>query len=201
MTSRAMAVLYIIGVGAVGAVLLVKIFSIAMPRAQYGLFEFGLLVVSHPIFWFHFHKFGVVISDPIVILFCCRLSCPLFFSCAFLASWPSYGGPTTITRDGFTLRRSTTLLIPLFLQLGALSISIASIIATVLAFEFVALINAHGDGSNVSARYGDKFLGMTWASAGLLLVGSFGSFMNGFVRSGGAHAPHESAPSKDEEES
>lgn len=46
MTSRAMAVLYIIGVGAVGSVLLVNAVSIAIPRAQYGVFEFGLLVVS-----------------------------------------------------------------------------------------------------------------------------------------------------------
>jgi hypothetical protein len=81
-------------------------------------------------------------------------------------------------------------------QLGALSISIASIIATVIAFEFVALINAHGDGSNVSAQYGQKFLGMTWASTGLLLVGSISSFVNVFVR--GYEEPV--MPSKDEEE-
>lgn len=80
-------------------------------------------------------------------------------------------------------------------QLGALSLSIASIIATALAFEFVALINAHGEGSNVSARYGEKFLGMTWASAGLLLVGSISSFVNVFVRGYVADAPL----SKDEE--
>lgn len=65
-----------------------------------------------------------------------------------------------------------------------------------LAFEFVALINAHGEGSNVSARYGDKFLGMTWASAGLLLVGSIGSFVNVFVRGYEAAAP---VPKDDEE--
>ncbi|OOQ85334.1 hypothetical protein PEBR_26103 [Penicillium brasilianum] len=126
MTSRAMAVLYIIGVGAVGTVLLVKGVSVAMPKAQYGLLEFGFLV------------------------------------------------------------------------LGSLSISIASIIATVLAFEFVALINAHGDGSNVSARYGDKFLGMTWASTGLLLVGTLASFMNVFIR--GAYVPEAPVLAKDEEE-
>lgn len=81
-------------------------------------------------------------------------------------------------------------------QLGALSLSIASIIATVLAFEFVALINAHGEGSNVSAKYGDRFLGMTWASAGLLLAGSISSFVNVFVR--GYEAPAAPVP-KDEE--
>ncbi|KAJ6108539.1 hypothetical protein N7523_009862 [Penicillium sp. IBT 18751x] len=69
-----------------------------------------------------------------------------------------------------------------FMVLGALSISIASIIATVIAFEFVALINAHGDGSDVSAQYGEKFLGMTWASTALLLVGSISCFVNVFVR-------------------
>lgn len=108
MTSRAMAVLYIIGVGAVGAVLLVKCFSIAMPRAQYGVFEFGLLVVSYPTFWFYFQIWRRDLRSN-CFLVCCRLSCPLFFSCAFLASWPSYRGPTTITRDGFTSRRSTNL--------------------------------------------------------------------------------------------
>jgi hypothetical protein len=68
------------------------------------------------------------------------------------------------------------------IQLGSLTISIASIIATVIAFEFVALINAHGEGSNVSAHYGEKFLGMTWAAAGLLLAGSIACFVNVFVR-------------------
>lgn len=78
--------------------------------------------------------------------------------------------------------------------------SIASIIVTVIAFEFVALINAHGDGSNVSARYGEKFLGMTWAAAGLLLAGSIASFINVFVR---PPPPVEEEPMpdhKDEEE-
>jgi hypothetical protein len=68
----------------------------------------------------------------------------------------------------------------------------------VIAFEFVDLINAHGDGSNVSAKYGDKFLGMTWASAGLLLVGSISSFINVFVR--GMQPEPAPAPPKDEEE-
>ncbi|KAJ5725524.1 uncharacterized protein N7483_006881 [Penicillium malachiteum] len=126
LTTQSMAVLYCIGVSAIGAVLLARVASFIAHRAQQGLFEFGFLV------------------------------------------------------------------------LGSLSMSIASIIATVVAFEFVALINAHGDGSNVSARYGDKFLGMTWAAAGLLLAGSIASFVNVFVR-----APVEEEPmvvSKDEEE-
>ena len=83
-------------------------------------------------------------------------------------------------------------------QLGSLSVSIASIIATVIAFELVALINAHGNGSNVSARYGDKFLGMTWASTGLLLVGSIISFIHVFVQGVPAVATEPSP--KDEEE-
>ncbi|KAJ5738811.1 hypothetical protein N7493_001966 [Penicillium malachiteum] len=125
LTTQSMAVLYCIGVSAIGAVLLTRVSSFIAPRVQQGLFEFGFLV------------------------------------------------------------------------LGSLSMSIASIIATVVAFEFVALINAHGDGSNVSARYGDKFLGMTWAAAGLLLAGSIASFVNVFVR-----APVEEpiVDSKDEEE-
>lgn len=62
--------------------------------------------------------------------------------------------------------------------------------------QFVALINAHGEGSNVSAKYGDKFLGMTWASTGLLVLGSIVCFINVFVRNG----PVAAAPPKDEEE-
>jgi hypothetical protein len=73
-------------------------------------------------------------------------------------------------------------------QLGFFSISIASIIATAIAFEFVALVNAHGKGSNVSAKYGEKFLGMTWAATGLLLVGSVANFVNVFVRGQAASA-------------
>lgn len=125
LTSRSMAVFYIIGVGAIGFALLSRVSSFITRKAQTGLFEFGFLV------------------------------------------------------------------------LGALSVSIASIIATVIAFEFVALINAHGDGSDVSAQYGEKFLGMTWASTGLLLVGSLSSFINVFVR--GYEEPAMPAP-KDEEE-
>lgn len=81
--------------------------------------------------------------------------------------------------------------------MSSLSVSIASIIATVLAFEFVALINAHGFGSNVTARSGEKFLGMTWASAGLLLLGSWMSFKVVLGQGGGSGAP---ASGKDEEE-
>ncbi|OQE04571.1 hypothetical protein PENVUL_c032G09560 [Penicillium vulpinum] len=73
--------------------------------------------------------------------------------------------------------------------LGSITISIASIIATVIAFEFVALINAHGKGSNVSAHYGEKFLGMTWAAVGLLFTGSVGCFVNVFIHERTAYAP------------
>ncbi|CAI7600795.1 unnamed protein product [Penicillium pancosmium] len=126
MTTRSMAVMYMIGVGAIGSALVARVVSLIAPRRQQGLFEFG------------------------------------------------------------------------FLLFGALSLSVASIIATVIAFEFVDLINAHGDGSNVSAKYGEKFLGMTWASAGLLLVGSISSFINVFVR--GMQPEPAPAHPKDEEE-
>ncbi|KAJ5542337.1 Actin cortical patch SUR7/pH-response regulator PalI [Penicillium sp. DV-2018c] len=108
-TSRAMAVLYCIGIGATGAALLVRAWASLAPQNNQPLFEFG------------------------------------------------------------------------FLTLAALSVSIASIIATVIAFEFVALVNAHGKGSSVSASYGEQFFGMTWAATALLLVGSVASFVNVFV--------------------
>ncbi|KAJ5171372.1 Actin cortical patch SUR7/pH-response regulator PalI [Penicillium coprophilum] len=109
LTSRVMAVLYCMGVGAMGATILVRVWTTLAPRPGQGPCEFWLFMV------------------------------------------------------------------------GSLSISIASIIATVIAFEFVALINAHGKGWNVSAHYGEKFLGMTWAAVGLLLAGSIACFANVFV--------------------
>ncbi|OJJ32115.1 hypothetical protein ASPWEDRAFT_31051 [Aspergillus wentii DTO 134E9] len=59
-----------------------------------------------------------------------------------------------------------------FLLLGFISLSISSIIATVYAFQFVALVNYHGEEANVTAGYGQKFLIMSWVAAGLLLLGS-----------------------------
>lgn len=49
----------------------------------------------------------------------------------------------------------------------------------------------------MSAKYGDKFLGMTWAATGLLLLGSIACFINVFVRNTVAVAE---APPKEEEE-
>lgn len=46
MASRAMAVLYCLGVGAVGAVLIGRVFETFKPWGGQGLFEFGFLVVS-----------------------------------------------------------------------------------------------------------------------------------------------------------
>lgn len=160
MTTRSMAVMYMIGVGAIGSALVARVVSLIAPRAQQGLFEFGFLVVSR-ISYFLAH---------------CR-------------SFPSAGK----NKQGNQISNPLTSVD----QLGALSLSIASIVATVIAFEFVDLINAHGDGSNVSAKYGDKFLGMTWAAAGLLLVGSISSFINVFVR---GMQPEPAPAPKDEEE-
>ncbi|KAL5359830.1 SUR7/PalI family-domain-containing protein [Aspergillus floccosus] len=61
------------------------------------------------------------------------------------------------------------------LLLSFMMFSIASIISTVIAFQFVDLINSHGESANVTAEYGRTFLGMTWAAAGLTLVGSIAS--------------------------
>lgn len=62
-------------------------------------------------------------------------------------------------------------------QLAFISFSIASIIATVLAFQFVRLVNSHGRVSDISAKYGTQFLGMTWAAVGMLLLGSITSLL------------------------
>ncbi|KAF7177399.1 hypothetical protein CNMCM7691_005604 [Aspergillus felis] len=63
------------------------------------------------------------------------------------------------------------------LLIGFISLSIASIVATVIAFQFVDLVNYHGKNSGVTARYGNQFLGMTWAAVGLLLVGGIASLL------------------------
>ncbi|KNG82396.1 hypothetical protein ANOM_009644 [Aspergillus nomiae NRRL 13137] len=63
------------------------------------------------------------------------------------------------------------------LMLSFTMLSIPSIIATVIALQFVNLINRHGEESGVTARYGHQFLGMTWAAAGLLLVGGMVSLL------------------------
>ncbi|KAJ5232911.1 hypothetical protein N7468_005867 [Penicillium chermesinum] len=126
LTMQSIAILYCIGVSAMGAVLLTRVAALIAPRPQQGLFEFGFMV------------------------------------------------------------------------LGSLVLSIASIITTVIAFEFVALINAHGEGSDVSASYGEKFLGMTWAATALLLAGSLSSFINVFVR--GLPLAEERVPKDEEEE-
>ncbi|CRL18472.1 Actin cortical patch SUR7/pH-response regulator PalI [Penicillium camemberti] len=117
MTSQVMAVMYSIGIGAMGIAMLVRVWATLAPKASQGPIEF----------------------------------------------W--------------------------FFVLGSFSVSIASIIATVIGFEFVALINAHGKGSNVSAQYGEKFLGMTWAAVGLLVAGSVACFANAFVNKRAASAP------------
>lgn len=46
MTTRSMAVMYMIGVGAIGSALVARVVSLIAPRRQQGLFEFGFLVVS-----------------------------------------------------------------------------------------------------------------------------------------------------------
>jgi hypothetical protein len=51
-----MAVLYCIGVGAMGAALLVRLWTTATPRAGQGLLEFGFMVVSTT-------RFGITICS------------------------------------------------------------------------------------------------------------------------------------------
>jgi hypothetical protein len=48
-TSRAMAVLYCVGVGAMGAAFLVRVWTSFAPRIGQGLFEFGFMTVSDPV--------------------------------------------------------------------------------------------------------------------------------------------------------
>ncbi|KAB8227588.1 SUR7/PalI family protein [Aspergillus alliaceus] len=70
------------------------------------------------------------------------------------------------------------------LMLSFMMFSIPSIIATVIALQFVSLINRHGKESGVTAGYGQQFLGMTWAAVGLLLVGGIVSLLTVLVDRG-----------------
>lgn len=58
-TTQSMAVLYCMGVGAMGAALIVKIWTAVTPRAGQGLFEFGFMVVSR-----HESTLGVCAVHP-----------------------------------------------------------------------------------------------------------------------------------------
>ncbi|KAK1148630.1 hypothetical protein N8T08_008515 [Aspergillus melleus] len=80
---------------------------------------------------------------------------------------------------------------------GFIMISIASIVATVIMFQFVNLVNYHGETSDVTAQYGRKFLAMSWAAAGLLLVGSVASLAMVLVDRGRAEEEPPSPPRPD----
>ncbi|PLB48024.1 hypothetical protein P170DRAFT_410544 [Aspergillus steynii IBT 23096] len=80
------------------------------------------------------------------------------------------------------------------LLIGFVMISIASIITTVIMFQFVNLVNYHGEASDVSAKHGREFLAMSWAAAGLLLVGSVASLAMVLVDRGRAEEEPPSPP-------
>ncbi|KAE8151279.1 SUR7/PalI family-domain-containing protein [Aspergillus avenaceus] len=67
------------------------------------------------------------------------------------------------------------------IMIGFTILSIPSIITTVIALQFVGLINRHGEDSDVRAEYGQQFLGMTWAAVGLLMVGGICSWLTVLV--------------------
>ncbi|KAI9038471.1 SUR7/PalI family protein [Aspergillus affinis] len=77
---------------------------------------------------------------------------------------------------------------------GFIMISIASIVATVIMFQFVNLVNYHGEASDVTAQYGRTLLAMSWAAAGLLLVGSVASLAMVQVDRGRAEEEPSSPP-------
>ncbi|KAI9925422.1 hypothetical protein MW887_005803 [Aspergillus wentii] len=52
---------------------------------------------------------------------------------------------------------------------------IASTIASVIATEFVNLVNNHGRDNGISANHGDTFLAMSWTAVALLFIGSMDS--------------------------
>jgi hypothetical protein len=87
-----------------------------------------------------------------------------------------------------------------FLQLGFIALGTSSAIATVISLKFVDLINRHGQNIGVSASRGEKFLGMTWAAVGLLLIAIFISLV--MVVAGGQAAaapPPADEPAKEPE--
>ncbi|KAJ9317045.1 hypothetical protein DTO271D3_2784 [Paecilomyces variotii] len=77
----------------------------------------------------------------------------------------------------FTGGRTQAIAELLLSMLGFIALGTSSAIATVMAMKFVDLINRHGKAIDVSATRGDKFLGMTWAAVGLLLVAILSSLL------------------------
>ncbi|PYH75856.1 hypothetical protein BO82DRAFT_396557 [Aspergillus uvarum CBS 121591] len=57
------------------------------------------------------------------------------------------------------------------MMLSFVMLGISSIIATVVAFQFVKLVSYHGQDAGVTAEYGPQFLSLTWAATGLYLIG------------------------------
>lgn len=54
--------------------------------------------------------------------------------------------------------------------LAFLTLTIASILATIVIVKAVNALNEYGDDIGVSATRGNLFIGMTWAAAGLMLI-------------------------------
>jgi hypothetical protein len=54
--------------------------------------------------------------------------------------------------------------------LAFLAIGLASALVTAVMVKATGLVNEHGNGIGVEARYGRKFLALTWVATGLMLV-------------------------------
>ena len=66
-----------------------------------------------------------------------------------------------------------------------------------MSFEFVKLIDIHGHKAGVMAEYGPRFLGLSWASMAVLLVGSLVRLLGG---GGGGGKPAKAEPPPDDGE-
>lgn len=58
------------------------------------------------------------------------------------------------------------------MQLAFLTLGIASAIATAVIVKAVNAVNKYGKGIGIAATMGGKFLGMTWAATGVMLLAS-----------------------------
>ncbi|KAH8691299.1 actin cortical patch SUR7/pH-response regulator pali [Talaromyces proteolyticus] len=58
----------------------------------------------------------------------------------------------------------------IFTVLSFVCLGVSSSVASVMAVQFVDLINRHGKNYGIAAVRGSKFLGMTWSAVGLLFL-------------------------------
>ena len=64
------------------------------------------------------------------------------------------------------------------MQTSMVSLGIASIIANIIATQFVSLINNSGEGPGITADHGKAFLALSWTAMGFQTLGTTASLIS-----------------------